>query len=79
VGDTTRIFSVPMFVGASLEAGNVWQRRDDVDLGSMVMGGSLFVGFSTPLGPLFFGYGRNDASADSWYLTFGSLLRQEPR
>lgn len=79
IGDTTRIFSVPMFVGASLEAGNVWQRRDDVDLGSMVMGGSLFVGFSTPLGPLFFGYGRNDASADAWYLTFGSLLRQEPR
>jgi NTE family protein len=79
VGDTTRIFAMPMFVGGSLEAGNVWQRRDDIDFGSMVVGGSLFVGFSTPLGPLFLGYGRNDATADSWYLTFGSLLRQDPR
>lgn len=79
VGDTTRIFAMPMFVGGSLEAGNVWQYRDDIDFGSMVVGGSLFVGFSTPLGPLFLGYGRNDATADSWYLTFGSLLRQDPR
>lgn len=79
VGDTTRIFAMPMFVGGSLEAGNVWGDRDAIDFGSMVVGGSLFVGFDTPLGPLFLGYGRNDADADSWYLTFGSLLRQDPR
>ncbi|MEF9978458.1 MAG: patatin-like phospholipase family protein [Thermomonas sp.] len=79
VGDTTRIFSMPMFVGGSLEAGDVWDDRDAVDFGSLVFGGSLFVGFDTPLGPLFLGYGRNDATADSWYLTFGSLLRQDPR
>ena len=79
VGDTTRIFAMPMFVGGSLEAGNVWQHRDDIDFGSMVVGSSLFLGFDTPLGPLFLGYGRNNATADSWYLTFGSLLRQDPR
>ena len=79
VGDTTRLFAMPMFIGGSLEAGNTWQRREDVDFGSMVVGGSVFVGFSTPLGPMFLGYGRNEARADSWYLTFGSLLRQDPR
>ena len=79
VGDTTRLFAMPMFIGGSLEAGNTWQRREDIDFGSMVVGGSLFVGFSTPLGPMFLGYGRNEARADSWYLTFGSLLRQDPR
>ena len=79
VGDTTRIFAMPMFVGGSLEAGNVWDRRDDVDFGSLVVGGSLFTGFDTPLGPIFLGYGRNQTGADSWYLSFGSLLRQEPK
>jgi NTE family protein len=79
VGDTTRIFAMPMFVGGSLEAGNVWDRRDDVDFGSLLVGGSLFTGFDTPLGPIFLGYGRNQTGADSWYLTFGSLLRQEPK
>lgn len=79
VGDTTRIFAMPMFVGGSLEAGNAWDRRDDVDFGSLLVGGSLFTGFDTPLGPIFLGYGRNQAGADSWYLTFGSLLRQEPK
>ena len=63
----------------SLEAGNVWDRRNDVDFGSLVVGGSLFTGFDTPLGPIFLGYGRNQAGADSWYLSFGSLLRQDPR
>ena len=79
VGDTTRIFAMPMFVGGSLEAGNVWDNRDAIDFGSMFVGGSVFVGFDTPLGPLLLGYGRNDADAASWYLTFGSLLRQDPR
>ena len=79
VGDTTRLFAMPMFIGGSLEAGNTWQRREDIDFGSMVVGGSVFVGFSTPLGPMFLGYGRNETRADSWYLTFGSLLRLDPR
>ena len=79
VGDTTRIFAMPMFVGGSLEAGNVWDSRDAVDIGSLVAGGSLFTGFDTPLGPIFLGYGRNQTGAASWYLTFGSLLRQDPR
>ena len=79
VGDTTRIFAMPMYVGGSLEAGNTWNRRYDVDFGSLMVGGSLFTGFDTPLGPIFLGYGRNQSGADSWYLSFGSLLRQEPK
>jgi NTE family protein len=75
-GNTSRLFSLPMYVGASLETGNVWASKDDVD-DDLILAGSLFVGFSTPLGPMFLAYGGNDDGESSWYLTFGSLLRPE--
>jgi NTE family protein len=37
-------------LGFSIEAGNVWQTRDDVDAGNLVMAGSLFFGADSPLG-----------------------------
>ena len=79
VGNADAIFSMPMYVGGSLETGNAWQGRGNVAFGDMPVSGSLFFGFSSPLGPLFFGYGRSSAGSDSWYLSFGSLLRQDPR
>jgi NTE family protein len=74
-GDATRLFSVPAYIGASLEAGNVWPIREGVSLDSLIYSGSLFVGTVTPFGPVFFGYGYADSGSSSWYLTFGSLLR----
>jgi len=76
-GNTSRLFSMPMFVGASLETGNAWATKSDVDADDLILAGSLFVGFSTPLGPMFLAYGANDEGENSWYLTFGSLLRPE--
>lgn len=76
-GNTSRLFSLPMFVGASLETGNAWAVKDDVDPDDLILAGSLFIGFSTPLGPMFLAYGGNDEGENSWYLTFGSLLRPE--
>ena len=78
-GDTSRLFSLPLYVGASVEAGNVWNARSAFGRGSAVVAGSLFGGLDTPLGPVFLGFGRNSSGADSWYLSFGSMLRQEPR
>lgn len=73
--DATQAFSVPAYLGASLEAGNVWDTRDDISLGSLIFSGSLFIGTSTPFGPVFFGYGYADSGQGAWFLTFGSLLR----
>jgi NTE family protein len=79
LGDSGQLFSVPAYVGASLETGNVFERRDDLlDLDDLVLGGSLFVGVDSPFGPVFLGYGRNDQGDASVYLTFGSLLRPRP-
>ncbi|HEY5802932.1 MAG TPA: patatin-like phospholipase family protein [Lysobacter sp.] len=74
-GNTSGLVSLPMYVGASLETGNTWLGRDSVDADDLILAGSIFIGFSTPLGPMFLAYGDNDEGASSWYLTFGSLLR----
>lgn len=76
LGDAGELFSVPAYVGASLETGNVFDTREDLlDLDGLVVGGSLFIGVDSPFGPVFLGYGRNDDGGSSVYLNFGSLLR----
>jgi NTE family protein len=42
-----------MFVGGSLEAGNAWLDRNEVSLGNLLAGSSLFVGADTGIGPLY--------------------------
>ena len=73
-GDMDRLFSVPAYLGATLEGGGVWARRSDV-FSSPVLAGSLFLGLDSPFGPIFFAYGRDDAGEQALHLTFGSLLR----
>lgn len=77
-GKMDAVFSTPIFVGASLEAGNTWQSKSQVRFDSLIYAGSLFLGVQTPLGPLFLGYGYAEGGHNSVYLTFGSLLRPSP-
>ncbi|MGH8183077.1 MAG: patatin-like phospholipase family protein [Rhodanobacteraceae bacterium] len=70
-----RIFGVPLYLGASVEAGNVWDTHAEVDLGQLIYAGSVFGGVDTVLGPLFLGIGHASDGSNAWYLTFGSLLR----
>ncbi|MCB1577132.1 MAG: hypothetical protein KDI81_07280, partial [Xanthomonadales bacterium] len=73
-GDMARLFSVPAYLGASLEAGNVWDARSDIGR-DPILAGSIFVGLDSPFGPIFLGYGHDDQGNNALHLTFGSLLR----
>ncbi len=76
LGDAGALFSVPAYVGMSLETGNVFPTRERLlDLDGLVFAGSVFVGVDSPFGPVFLGYGANDDGASSFYLNFGTLLR----
>jgi NTE family protein len=76
LGDSGQLFSVPAFVGGSLEAGNVYVDRDDfISLDNLIFAGSIFVGIDSPFGPIFLAYGRADTGESSLYLNFGTLLR----
>ena len=42
-----------LFAGGSLEMGNAWLKRSDMNFGDLRSGGSLFLGADTGLGPLY--------------------------
>jgi len=68
------LFSVPLYLGGSLEAGGLWNQRRDIGK-NLIGAGSVFIGIDTFLGPIFLGYGYAQGGHNAAYLTFGSLLR----
>ncbi|MDZ7644173.1 MAG: hypothetical protein U5K76_08195 [Woeseiaceae bacterium] len=69
------LFEVPLYYGASLEAGNVWQQRGDIDARSLLMSGSVFIGFDTYFGPLYVAAGIAEAGRTNFYLSIGEAPR----
>jgi NTE family protein len=69
------VFDVPLYLGASLEAGNVWQSRSDISLDTLILNGSLFAGLDTYFGPLFFAAGLAEGGRSSFYLFLGTPPR----
>jgi len=74
-GSTESLIRMPLFVGASFEAGNVWEQFEDIAARDLIRAGSVFVGMPLPLGPLRFGFGYAEGGEQSFYLTFGSYVR----
>jgi len=75
MGDVQQLFSLPTYLGVSVEAGNAWDQRRDFGLDDLIYAGSLYLGVDTPLGPMFLGYGRSSSDRSAVYLNFGSLIR----
>lgn len=69
------VFDVPLYLGASLEAGNVWQSRSDISLDSLIVNGSVFAGLDTYFGPLFLAAGFAEGGQSSFYLFLGTPPR----
>jgi NTE family protein len=66
------IFDFPLYIGGSIEAGNVWQERSEISFDSMLVNGSLFAGLDTYLGPLFLAAGFSEGGSTSFYLFLGA-------
>jgi NTE family protein len=66
------LFDVPIYLGVSAEAGNVWQSRSDISFESARINGSLFAGLDTIIGPVYLGAGFAEGGSASFYLFFGS-------
>ena len=62
---------VPAYLGISLEAGNVWDRRSDASFGSARKDASLFFGVDTLLGPVYLAAGFDEAGPSALYLFLG--------
>ncbi len=69
----TGLFEFPAYMGASLEAGNVWQTKQDVDFGDLKYGGSAFLAAETPFGPLYLAAGFAEGDT-AFYLLLGKTF-----
>ncbi len=68
---------LPIYTGFSLEAGNVWNRRDDINSDNTTLAGSLFIGADTFLGPLYIALGANDGGETALYFNLGQTFLKD--
>lgn len=64
-------FDVPTYLGLSIEAGNVWQRRSDASFSNTRKDASIFLGMDTLLGPLYLATGFDQHGNEAFYLFLG--------
>jgi NTE family protein len=69
------LFDVPLYIGASLEQGAVWQTREEISFNSLLTNGSIFAGMDTYFGPLFLAAGFAEGGKSNFYLSLGSRPR----
>lgn len=69
------IVEVPLYFGASLEAGNVWQQRSDIVSSAVLVSGSLFIGLDTAIGPIYLAAGLAEQGRKNFYLSLGAPPR----
>jgi NTE family protein len=67
----TGFLNVPVYIGASIERGNVWANRRDISFNSARTNGSLFLGLDTLLGPVYLATGFDDEGGSAYYLFLG--------
>ncbi len=61
-----------LYVGASLETGNVWRAGEkQFDLTNLRLAGSVFVGYDTIFGPLYLAFGHADGGYNAGYFYLG--------
>ena len=71
VGRLPKAAGSGVYFGASLEAGNVWDKRDSVGPNDLRKSMSLFASADTVMGPLYFAYGLSDGGNYMFYLFLG--------
>lgn len=67
-------FKMPVYLGASAEKGNAWNRSADISFNTAVWAGSAFIGADTYIGPLYFAYGFAEGGRNSLYLYLGQTF-----
>lgn len=64
----------PAFAGVSFEYGNVWDERSEISLDDARLGGSLWAGVDTPIGPVYVGYGAAEGGSNAFYVNLGRVF-----
>ena len=73
IGDSPGgLFNAPVYLGASVEAGNVWESRSQISASTALVHGSLFVGVDSYIGPLILAAGFGEGGSSNVYLFLGA-------
>jgi len=67
-------FKSPLYLGFSLERGNIWASKSEMNWNDMQNAASIYVGSDTFLGPVYLAYGQADSGDSSAYLLFGDTF-----
>jgi NTE family protein len=70
----TGFFEFPAYLGFSIETGNVWATRSDVQLTNLETGGSLFLAAESPFGPVYLAAGLASGGEAAFYLYLGKTF-----
>ena len=62
---------MPLYAGATAEVGNSWDDDESFVWAKSITAGSVFVSADTPLGALYFTYGRANKEHESFYFYLG--------
>tara|TARA_R110002096_G_scaffold426421_1_gene636217 strand:- start:107915 stop:110104 length:2190 start_codon:yes stop_codon:yes gene_type:complete len=73
-GGRQYLTEMPIYVGGTVEAGNVWNRWEDASFSDLKWSSSLFVGIDTVLGPIYLGMGLGSNGATATFLNIGQLF-----
>ena len=73
-GNSSSPLNTDIYLGASIEFGNVWDDSDDISFASGIWGGALFVGVDTVLGPLYLAYGISEGGQSAGYFFLGPIF-----
>ena len=71
VGSLPSVLGNGLYIGASLEGGNVWNSDQHITFSGLQYGSALFVGADTALGPIYLGTGFSQSGHQSFYLYIG--------
>ena len=62
---------LPVYLGMSAEAGQVWIEDDEIGFDNLEAAGSLFLGLDSPIGPVFLAGGMAEGGNKSIYVFLG--------
>ncbi|MBP7702257.1 MAG: patatin-like phospholipase family protein [Phenylobacterium sp.] len=68
---STLLWGMPIYVGATLETGDVWSGPRALDTAKLRTGASVYIAADSFLGPIYLAYGRSRGDRSSLYLFLG--------
>lgn len=74
IADLNETIGTAVYLGGTLEAGNVYERADGSSAHGVILSGSLYLGIASKLGPVYLAYGQSEAGHSTLYLYLGSPI-----